>query len=203
MRRWLTFFAILFALFLVIASTRVLYESWHEYHAGISLQRQHRQAEAVSHLIRSARWYFPLFGADGRAIDALYQLANHQLKQGNKTKALSLFREIRAAILVTRSLYTPHKQKLALCEERIAFLMAKGNAQAQQRYLAQLRSHIEPNPWLSLLAVVTFLVWLFFSGWGFFYSVTKEGDVLWKRLGFTVLVSISLLGLLMLFLRFA
>ncbi len=203
MRRWLTFAVVLFGLFLAFASARTLYEGWHEYHVGMRLQRQHRQAQAVMHLTRAARWYFPLFGADGRAIDALYRTANTLLHQGKRTSALALFREIRASILVSRSLYTPHKRILSLCEQHIATLMSKGDAQARQHYLAQLRNHIQPNPWFSLLAVLTFLSWLFFSGWGFFYSVTRDGTVRWTRLGLTVVGSIGLLGLLLLFLRLA
>lgn len=203
MRRWLILAAVLFGIFLVFASVRVVFEGWHEYNTGIHFQDQNKPANAVTHLIRAARWYFPVVGADNRAIHRLIDIADKAFHEGNHKAALAIYREVRASILGSRSLYTPHKDILELCETRIATIMSKGDEQAKQRYLAQLRTHIQPNPWLSLAAVLTFFAWLFFSGYGFFYSVTRDGEIKWKTFGWVIAGSLGLLAVLMLFLRLA
>lgn len=203
MKKWLTLAAVLFGIFLAFASIRVVFEGWHEYNEGIRFQRQNKPAEAITHLVRSARWYFPVIGSDDKAIHALTDIANARFQHGKKGAALPIYREIRAAILGSRSLYTPHKSTLSFCENRIATLMSNGDQQAKQRYLAQLRAHIQPNPWWSLAAVLTFFAWLFLSGYGFFYSVTKTGEIKWKVFGRTIAASLGLLALLLLFLRLA
>ena len=203
MKHRLTLIAVLFGIFLVFVSVRVVYEGWHEYNTGIRLQQENKPAKAVTHLIRAARWYFPVIGADSSAIKALTDIADTRFTQGQKQAALPIYREIRATILGSRSLYTPHESTLKSCENRIATIMANGDLAKRNRYLAQLRAHIQPNPWWSLAAVLTFLAWLFFSGYGFFYSVTKTGKIKWKTFGMTIAGSLGLLAILLLFLRLA
>ena len=201
MKDYAIFFTILFVAFLSLASVRVVWEGWSEYHTAQKLWEEGKKEPAITHYIRAARWYFPLIGADSKAKGTLFKIAQDYEKKGDYEKALEIYREIRAAILVDRSLYTPDKELLKQTEEHIAKLMSGGNKQKEQHYLSQLQHHIAPSPIFSFLAVITLLVWLFVTIRGLFFSVDKEGHTNKKVLGLTIIKSLVLFGLFLLFLR--
>jgi len=202
-RRYLVPVLIVGVAFVAFVSLRVLWEGWHEYSAGISALTQGKEDEGIEHLIWAARWYFPVAGAHEKARRELWRLANRLESQKRFKEALRLYRELRAAILVTRSFYTPDSELLAETEERIAHLMAPNDRIKQKLYLSQLRHHLEPKRGYAILAVLTFLVWIGVTARGLYLSVTREGKVQYPRLGLTILESLGLLGLWLLFLRLA
>ncbi len=143
--------------------------------------------QAIVHLRGSARWDAPFNGYAGAARAQLIQLAELCEARGDAAHALSAWRSLHAAIMATRSFYTPHPEQLARADERIAALMAKQPPPAidaqrteperKAEYLALLQPR-DPNPLGVLLACLGFATWVgaavVFLQWG----VDREGRIL-------------------------
>src|SRR5262249_29578979 len=89
--------------------------------------------------------------------------------------ALEAWRAIRSSILATRSFYTPFPARLEAANQRIAALMAEGDAPEKRAWhLALLEKDESPSlPW-TLLALAGFAAWV---GGGFWFArrgVTAE-----------------------------
>lgn len=142
---------------------------------------------AIIHLRGSARWDAPLNGYAAQARRQLRQLAEQCEARGDATHALSAWRSLHAAIMATRSFYTPHRDELARADQHIASLMAseppaaiegqRSPAEREADYLALLQPN-DPNPFGVLLACLGFATWVgaavVFLSWG----VDREGRIL-------------------------
>lgn len=84
--------------------------------------------EAVSRWRRAARWYVPLAPHVDDAYRRLESLAADAEAKGDIDTALMAWRGVRGSILATRSFYTPHSERLAPANRRIAALMARQEA---------------------------------------------------------------------------
>ena len=80
---------------------------------------------AIDRWSRAARWYAPFAPHVSSAYQRLESLAQSAEAARDVPLALSAWRAVRSAALATRSLYTPHPDKLARADERIAALMAR------------------------------------------------------------------------------
>ncbi|MET0285316.1 MAG: hypothetical protein ABW352_12630 [Polyangiales bacterium] len=143
--------------------------------------------EAIVHLRNSARWDAPFNGYAAEARARLVQLAEACEARGDQVRALSAWRSLHAAIMATRSFYTPHQDQLERADERIASLMAReappaieaqrSEADRKADYLELLQPH-DPNPFGVLLACLGFVTWVgsavVFLSWG----VDREGRIL-------------------------
>jgi hypothetical protein len=142
---------------------------------------------AIVHLRGSARWDAPFNGYAAGARERLIQLAEACEARGDHVRALAAWRSLHAAIMATRSFYTPHQEQLARADERIAGLMARepppaieaqrSEADRKADYLELLQPH-DPNPFGVLLACLGFVTWVgsavVFLSWG----VDREGRIL-------------------------
>ena len=181
MRRILAYTTKIAALLFVLMSivyVRVLYSS------RIEL----REAEAASdhdgridHLGRAARLYAPINPFSERAIDRLrsdcsdFKLGGPLLAprpREEDERHLAACRELRSAILATRSFYTPHSEILTVADEIIASLAARlespsvdpgaGEA-ARRKWHAERLAESEamaPRIGWTLLALFGFALWI-------------------------------------------
>jgi hypothetical protein len=175
------------AVLMSVMTLRALLEARAEVAEATAALRRGDVDEAIVHLRGSARWDAPFNGyaADARA--RLVQLAEACEARGDAVHALAAWRSLHAAIMATRSFYTPHQDQLARADERIASLMARepppaidaqrSEADRKADYLALLQPH-DPNPWGVLLACAGFVTWVgsavVFLSWG----VDREGRIL-------------------------
>jgi hypothetical protein len=156
---------------------RVVWGSRQELAAGRAEYARGDRDGAVIHLGRAAHWYAP---GNPFVTDALEELRRigRQAEMGDQTDlALSAYRAIRSSCLGTRSFYTPHADRLAEANRRIATLMAnqppppvdrdKTVSQRRDEHLALLERVEQPDPLWSVLACVSFLAWIG-GAFGFF-----------------------------------
>lgn len=125
---------------------------------------------AVAHYRRSARWYAPGSPYHVRALDALGAIGDDAEKRGDTELALSAARAVRAAILSTRSFYTPERTRLAVANERIAAMMAslpappmdvgKSRETLRREHLALLELDNAPNVYWTLVLLAGFVAWV-------------------------------------------
>ena len=81
-------------------------------------------SKAVNHYERALRWFLPFSRTPNRAAEKLWEIAQNQQTQNQNIEALKTYRILRSAFYSVRSIYTPGKKWIHLCNEKIAHLMA-------------------------------------------------------------------------------
>lgn len=126
----------------------------------------------IEHLGRAARWRVPGFGHDERAVDALMELGAAAEARGDagSQRALAAYREVRRALLGTRGLFVPQRERFHEANERIAVLMAAqeerfgtdvgGRGDPYGYHLELLEEVPGPAPGRALVAALSFVAWL-------------------------------------------
>ncbi len=126
---------------------------------------------------RAASWYVPFNPYVPIALESLRRLAMVAEHRAERALALEHWRAIRAAILSTRSVWIPHRDRLSQANEHIASLLAEAyppgtvslhrgpensnrpltRSEALVHYQAQLDQHSQP------IHPASFLPWIGFS----------------------------------------
>jgi hypothetical protein len=167
---------------LAVVAVRVITSSRAELDEGNRLRARGDLEGAVVHYRRAARWYTPGNPYCADALGKLAWIARRAERTGDVDLALSAYRGIRAAIMSTRSFYTPHADRLAAADARIADLMAslppppidagKSREELRREHLELLQADPRPN------ILWTFVLLLGFAAWigGALLFVTKAID---------------------------
>ena len=150
---------------------RLLYLGWSEFSAGQDALTSPNSKEAVVHFERALQLYLPWGGASESAARELLKLAEDFESRGETQSALETYRTVRGGLYGARSFYTPHREWIALCDEKIARLMSKLPPETKrekgqtedERYrdaLALMAPPSRPRLIGSLAAVVGLLGWV-------------------------------------------
>jgi hypothetical protein len=156
---------------LAVLAVRVVTSSHAELARADDLRQRGEIETAIVHYRRAASWYAP---GNPHVVDALTDLAEiggAAEDEGDVERALLAYRSIRGAILTTRSTYTPHQDRLARANQRIAALMAaedpppmdagKTQTELEAEHLALLTETRRPSVLWSLVLIAGFLAWVF------------------------------------------
>lgn len=167
---------------LAVLAVRVVTSSHAELEEGDRMRAAGDLPAAVAHYRRAARWYAPGNPYSSDALARLGEIGRAAEEAEDAELALSAWRAVRAAVLSTRSFYTPHEDRLEAANARIADLMAslppppvdagKSRDQLRREHLALLTSTTAPSvPWTVVLLIG-------FAGWvaGAFAFVTRAVD---------------------------
>ncbi len=150
----------LIAILLAIVSVRVVWSSRTEWRAAVAATGD----DEILHLGRAARLYAPGSPYSRRAVDRLAAIG-----RGDPARALAAWRELRSALLATRSFYTPHRALLAEANARLAELMAdaeiaagtqKDREQARAWHAARLAQDEAPSVAWTLVALLGLVAWI-------------------------------------------
>jgi hypothetical protein len=161
-------------LFLVWATMvygRILHLGWSEFSAGKAALSARDPRGAVIHFDRALQLYLPWGGASDPAAKELLRIAEEFEARGEKRSALETYRTVRGGLYGARSFYTPHREWISLCDEKIARLMSKLPPETEkekgqteeERYhdaLALMAPPTRPRLTGSLAAVVGLLGWV-------------------------------------------
>ncbi len=168
-RRLLRGLAIAGALLIAIAG-RVVVGSAMELDRGDEAMAGGDPEGARMHWRRAAAWYAPANPYCGRALDRLEDLATEATEAGAIDDAVLAWRAMRSAIVGARGLTTPHADRLAHANERIATLMLqqehapmdsdKSDSELREAYAAQLAHPPGASPLGALLALFGFALWV-------------------------------------------
>jgi hypothetical protein len=155
---------------LAVIVARVLFEARAELAAGVADEQRDAIDDAIPHFRRAARWYVPGSPFVASALSRLRSTALDAEETGDSERALSAWRSIRAAILSTRSFYTPHSDRVAEANDHIATLMAsfdpppidagKSPETLREEHLRLLEDVPGTNLAGSFLALLGFAVWV-------------------------------------------
>jgi hypothetical protein len=161
--------AIVALLFSALA-VRVVVSSRSELLEARRLKERGDIAGSIVHFRRAARWYAPASPYHVEALSELGKIAREAERRGEKPLALSAYRAIRAAIMSTRSFYTPERDRLKAANRRIADLMAseppppidagKSREALRKEHLALLEAHHGPNIIWTCVLLLGFVAWV-------------------------------------------
>jgi hypothetical protein len=155
---------------LAVLVTRVAVDARAALRAGEGAEARGDRAEAVRHYLDAARLYLPGSGTVRRALDHLEGMARTAEGAGDPGGARAPLEAIRAALLGTRSLYTPFADRLPDVERRLAAIYAQledpgvdPGASLEARtawHASRLARHPGPTVGYVLLALVGLALWL-------------------------------------------
>lgn len=133
----------------------------------------------IRHLGRAARFRLPLASHDEQALDRLEDLAHSAEEAGEISLALAAWRELRGALLGTRTLDVGDRARLRTVNGAIVELMvreaeASGRPIARDRWAAELDQDLGPRG-RGLLASLCFVGWLLASVGFFVRAIDAKG----------------------------
>jgi len=167
-RRPLTIVLAGLTLALGIVVLRLVVDARAAFRAGVVAEQQGDLRAATRHYLDAGRLYVPGSPYTRHALDRLDALAVAAVSSGDYATARSAFEAERAAILATRSFYTPYAERLPEVERRLSRLLAAteeyGAAESfpeRAAWHAQLLAE-RPGPKASwvLLALVGLALWV-------------------------------------------
>lgn len=150
----------LFAILAAIVAVRVVWSSRGEWRAAQAAAGD----DEIAHLGRAARLYAPGNPYSRRAVDKLAQIG-----RDDPERALAAWRELRSALLATRSFYTPRRALLDEANARIAELMADAELAAGSQpsrekarawHAARLAQDEAPSVAWTLVALLGLVAWV-------------------------------------------
>jgi hypothetical protein len=175
LRRIVWAFLLLFGV-LIPLSVRVVWEGRAELEAADRARGEELLTQEIEHLGRAARWRLPIASHDEIALHRLLAIGEDQEALGDDgiQTALMAYREVRRALLATRSWGIPHEDLFAQANQRIAVLMAiqerdfgtdlSGRGEQEAYHLELLERVPGPEPVRANLAALAFVGWLVASG---------------------------------------
>jgi len=156
------------ALALAVIVVRLLLDAKAAYRDGAVAEQQGQTAQAIRHYLVACRLYVPGSPYTRDALDRLDAIAVAAVTRGDYASARSAFEAERAAMLGTRSFYTPYANRLPGLERRLARLLAASeDSKAATSFEERASWHAErlaerPRPRTSwvLLALLGLATWL-------------------------------------------
>jgi hypothetical protein len=155
---------------LIVLVGRVAVDSRGALRAGEAAEQRGDRNEAIRQYLDAARLYLPGSSTVRRALDHLDRLARTAEAAADPAGARPALEAIRAALLGTRSLYTPHAARLPDVERRLAAAYAQledprvdPGASLETRaawHASRLARHPGPTVGYVLLALFGLALWL-------------------------------------------
>ena len=150
---------------------KVAWTGWQEYREGEAANAAGNPKEATVHWERALQLYIPWGGASERSAGELLKQGERLAREGNPSGALEAYQMVRSGLYGARSFYTPHREWIALCDERIARLRAslppetdkERELSGEQRYreaLAELTPPSRPHLIGSIATILGLAGWI-------------------------------------------
>jgi hypothetical protein len=181
-RRQLGIAAAGLALGLGIVVVRLLVDARASLQSGLAAEQRGEIAVAIRHYLDAARMYVPGSPYPPRALDRLDAIAVAAVTRGDYPTARAAFEAERAALLGSRSFYTPYAGRMPDLERRLARLLAASEDHAaaasfEERtawHAQRLAEHPGPkNSWV-LLALLGLGIWIASAVLFFRYGLDAE-----------------------------
>jgi hypothetical protein len=181
------------ALVVAVTSPLVVRAGWEAHH---ELERADAASALgdvdgeIEHLGRAARWRVPGLPYHGRALERLMEIGEQAESQGDldgMLQSLAAFREVRAALLATRTWRVPRRALFDEANERIASIMARqeaelgtdvsGTGDPRAHHLELLQAVPGPDAVRGNLAAFAFVAWLVAVAGFFMRGLDAQGRV--------------------------
>ena len=170
----------------VILVIKTVYSARQEFVYGEQAVARGEYAVAITHYERAIKWYMPGSPAVRHAVERLWQLGTEAETRGDWHLALEAYQSLRASLYAVQSFYVPYQSWIPKSEERIAPLLAKTKAGAEQvedklaqdtaRFAMQLQRHVGPYLGWSVLVEIGFLGWVGATVGLIWHVVDEQGN---------------------------
>lgn len=159
-----------FLLFLVVAYVGI--QGYREYQRAETSRAKGDFTAAITHYQRSIKWYLPGAFYVTKAAEGLWKIGEEAQEKGEREMALTAYQELRSSFYAARSFYTPGREWIERCNEKIATLMAQWEAtsserkerasleELRQRHLAILTQKDRPDYFWSIVLEIGFFGWV-------------------------------------------
>ncbi|MDE0848036.1 MAG: hypothetical protein OSA44_04415 [Nitrospinaceae bacterium] len=143
-------------------------------------------SKAVNHYERALRWFLPFSRTPNRAAEKLWEIAQNQQTQNQNIEALKTYRILRSAFYSVRSIYTPGKKWIHLCNEKIAHLMAFIESQERpgitfsekkSEYMDLMETDRPPFTFPSIMSAIGFFGWVSSILLFIFKALSRQGHL--------------------------
>lgn len=150
---------------------KVYYRSSVEFNSGEEAFSKQELNEAITHFERSIHWYTPLNKYVAGSAERLWEIGEIAEKQADTKLALLAYRSLRSSFYAVRSFYTPHKEWINKCDEKISSLVAaedtpfesekkKSFEQRKAESLKILKTNNAPHVGWSIFLEIGFVGWI-------------------------------------------
>jgi hypothetical protein len=109
---------------LAVIVVRLLVDARTAYRSGAAAEERGEVSEAIRFYLDAGRLYVPASPFTRNALDRLDAIGIAQVTKGDYATARAAFEAERAALLGTRSFYTPYAERLPSLERRLSRLLA-------------------------------------------------------------------------------
>ena len=159
-----------FALLLFLTLLKIYFKGKEELFIADELFKKKNLSQAIVHLERSIQWHIPGSEISELAAEKLWNITLSYETENKVDDALKSCRLLRGAFFSTRSIWTPGKKWINLCNEKIAYLMAVKSGPAEvdgvsfekrkSKYRQKLQTDRPPSVSGSLLTEIGFFGWV-------------------------------------------
>ncbi len=101
---------------------KAYYRSAKEFNMGEDALKKQEFNMAITHFERSIHWYTPFNKYVSGSAERLWEIGEIAEKKGDPSLALLAYRSLRSSFYAVRSFYTPHKEWINKCDEKILTL---------------------------------------------------------------------------------
>ncbi|QPJ62124.1 MAG: hypothetical protein G3M70_09690 [Candidatus Nitronauta litoralis] len=209
---WLSWLIMLLIVLAFSSVAKVYLSAQSELAVGDHFLNQSKPTRAVDHYIRAIKWHLPGLGTADEAANRIWSIAEQYEKRNFSEEALEIYRTLRGGFYSTRSFFTPGKDWISRCNEKIATLMAKAPAtspaiakkpfeQRRAENLNRLERDRSPNVAWSIVSEAGFIGWvgclvgLIIQGFNAKGQFRRRPAVLWS-LAFVLFFAVWGFGLL-------
>ena len=185
---------ILLVVILVVLAVflKVYLSSRMEYRKAEAAFQQQDYHKAITHYERSIQWYTPASKYVAGAAQRLWQIGELTAGQGKSDLALEAYESLRSSFYAVRSFYTPYREWIDKCDEKIASLVAakgptvkrdigKSYAQRRAEYLKLLKKDAAPDVTWSVLLEAGFIGWIGSTIAFIFQAFSRDGSFYNKK----------------------
>jgi tetratricopeptide (TPR) repeat protein len=172
----------------LLTCAKIITNSQNEFVLADEHLAKNELSKATIHYERALHWYLPFFQTPYQAAEKLWTIAEILHSQNQIAEALKTYRILRSAFYSIRSFYTPGKNWIHRCNERIAHLMAEkfiasqkiqrnSFADKKSEYLFLLEEDRPPYTFYSVINEVGFFGWVFSIFLFIFKALTPQGKI--------------------------
>jgi len=162
---------IIASIMLAMVIVKAYYRSAKEFNMGEDAFKKQEFNMAITHFERSIHWYTPFNKHVSGSAERLWEIGEIAEKKGDPSLALLAYRSLRSSFYAVRSFYTPHKEWINRCDEKISTLVAsqettfesekkKSFAQRKAESLKLLKTNRAPHVGWSIFLEVGFVGWV-------------------------------------------
>lgn len=159
------------SIMLLMVVIKVYYRSMTEFNIGEEAFKKQEINEAITHFERSIHWYTPFNRYVAGSAERLWEIGENAEKQKDTKLALLAYRSLRSSFYAVRSFYTPYKEWINKCDEKISSLVAaqetpfesekkKSFKQRKAESLKILKTDRAPHVGWSIFLEIGFVGWV-------------------------------------------